>query len=493
MQDRLEVILTILSADTTPPIPGPVTTYNVSSGSFVDSPFDLKTTFTDSESTVTSCEYTTEYDKGEEAHWYTAVVSGAKPNFTCTKTGITRPDGQPLALNMRATIGGCTSTAIPVTRTVDAQAPTDGTLTLIPSNSRVLLRWAPAFDSGSGLRTTNTYKVMRRTDTYPSSKCTDGDLIYLGDSNSVVDDGLTNGTTYYYRVCAYDKVSNASDGTTAKVKVNWATKRLTNNVGNSENPSIAVEAQNVYAVWQDDTPGNSEIYFRMSIDGGYTWAASKRLTNNTGNSTNPAIAVNGMNIYVVWKDDTPGNPEIYCKMSADGGYSWSAAKRLTNNAGNSENSSIAVDGLNIYVVWQDDTITADNTTGDSEINFRESNDGGSTWQAPQTLTSNAGSSLSPAIAVSGSNVYVAWKDNSPGNYEIYMKKSANGGATWSTNKRLTNNASTSLNPSIAVNGSNVYVTWIIYQGTTRYISRSQLMEKRSGQRTRISQTILAIL
>jgi hypothetical protein len=51
--------LTILSSDTTSPIPGPVTTYNVSSGSFVDRPFDLKTTFTDSGSTVASCEYTT--------------------------------------------------------------------------------------------------------------------------------------------------------------------------------------------------------------------------------------------------------------------------------------------------------------------------------------------------------------------------------------------------------------------------------------------------
>jgi len=452
--------LTWLSCDSTSPIPGPVTPYNTSSGSFVDSPFDLKTTFTDSESTVTSCEYTT-----NGTTWSPGLVSGTKPNFTCTKTGINRPDGQPLTLNMRATSGGCTSTATAVGRTVDAQPPTDGTLTLIPSNSQVILNWTPAQDNGSGLRIANTYKVMRNTSTYPDSKCTPTNgstQIYLGNlgnSNSVVDDDLENETTYYYRVCAYDKVNHISTGATAKTTVSWATKKITNNAGNSANPSTAVDGENIYAVWQDDTPGNSEIYFRMSEDGGYTWAASKRLTNNVGNSENPAIAVNGPNIYVTWQDDTPGSPEIYFKMSADGGDTWASSKRLTNNAGNSENPSISVDALNIYVVWQDDTITADNTTGDSEINFRESNDGGSTWQVPQTLTSNAGSSLSPTIAASGSNVYVAWKDNTPGNYEIFMKKSANGGTTWLTNKKLTTNASTSLNPSIAVNGSNVYVTW----------------------------------
>ena len=454
--------LTIVSSDTTPPIPGPVTPYNVSSGSFLDRPFNLKTTFTDNESTVTSCEYTTDYGvNGEGAHWETAVVSGTKPNFTCTKTGITGTDGQTLTLNMRATSGGCTNTATPVTRTVDAVPPTDGTLTLLPSNGQVLLNWTTASDSRSGLRTTNPYKVMRKTGTYPSSKCADGDKIYQGDSNSVVDDGLTNGTTYYYRVCAYDKVNNVSNGTTAKVKVNWVTKKITNNAGNSEGPSIAVDGQNIYVVWQDDTitgsnlTGDSEIYFRKSEDGGYNWITSKRLTNNTGDSTNPSIAVNGMNIYV----DSPGNPEAYFRMSTDGGDSWGASRRLTYNAGASTNPSIAVDGLNVYVVWQDDIVTLDNPTGDSEIYFRESNDGGSTWQVPQPLTNNTGSSLSPRIAVSGSNVYVAWKDNTPGNYEIFMKKSANGGATWSTNKRLSNNASTSLNPSIAVNDSNVYVTW----------------------------------
>ncbi len=39
----------------------------------------------------------------------------------------------------------------------------------------------------------------------------------------------------------------------------------------------------------------------------------QRLTNNAGDSLSPAIAVDGSNIYVVWQDDTRGDPEIYFK------------------------------------------------------------------------------------------------------------------------------------------------------------------------------------
>src|SRR4030043_1036144 len=111
----------------------------------------------------------------------------------------------------------------------------------------------------------------------------------------------------------------------------WTTgKRLTNNAGSSSYPAIAVDGSNIYVVWEDNTPGNLEIYFKKSDDGGATWTTNKRLTNNAGYSVVPAIAVDGSNIYVVWADDTPGNLEIYFKKSVDGGATWATNKRLTN-------------------------------------------------------------------------------------------------------------------------------------------------------------------
>ena len=60
------------------------------------------------------------------------------------------------------------------------------------------------------------------------------------------------------------------------------------------------------------------------------WSATKRLTWTSGDSIYPAVAADGgSNIHVVWYDDTPGNAEVYYKGSGDGGDSWDPVKRLT--------------------------------------------------------------------------------------------------------------------------------------------------------------------
>ena len=235
-----------------------------------------------------------------------------------------------------------------------------------------------------------------------------------------------------------------------------AIMRLTSNSGYSDLPVIAASGSNVYVAWQDTSPGNWEIYFKRSIDSGASWGANKRLTNNSGYSGTPAIAASGSNVYVVWGDDSPGNWEIFFERSTDSGASWDAKKRLTNNSGRSELPSIAVNGSNVYVAWNDDS------PGNEEIHFKKSGDGGANWDANQRLTNNSGYSGAPSIAVSGLNVYLVWYDDSTGNYEIYFKRSADGGASWNANKLITNNSGPSQLPALAVSGSNVCAVWIDY-------------------------------
>ncbi len=101
---------------------------------------------------------------------------------------------------------------------------------------------------------------------------------------------------------------------------------------------------------------------------------------------------------------------------------------------------MAIDGSNIYIVW------SDNTYGNREIVMKRSSDGGATWST-QRFTNIAGSSSNPSIEVDGSNIYVVWHDDTYGNNEIFLKRSADGGATWSLT-RMTNNTGASLMPVI---------------------------------------------
>ena len=66
----------------------------------------------------------------------------------------------------------------------------------------------------------------------------------------------------------------------------------------------------------DDTPGNSDILFAVSNNNGTSFGTPINLSNNTGFSVDPQIAVIGNNVYVTWQDTTPGNSDIFVITNA---------------------------------------------------------------------------------------------------------------------------------------------------------------------------------
>jgi hypothetical protein len=237
--------------------------------------------------------------------------------------------------------------------------------------------------------------------------------------------------------------------------VNWgADTRLTNNSAASRNPAIAVSGSVVHVLWQDERDGsNGEIYYKRSTDAGISWGADTRMTNNAAYSVNPSVAVYGSVVHVVWHDTRDGNEEIYYKRSSDAGVSWGADTRLTNSTSDSYSASVAVSGSLVHVSW------TDFHDGNGEIYYKRSTDAGVTWGADTRLTNNPAYSIYPSVAVSSSFVHVVWYENRDDNYEVYYKRSIDGGITWGADTRLTNNSDSSWHPTVAVSGSVVHIVW----------------------------------
>jgi len=238
----------------------------------------------------------------------------------------------------------------------------------------------------------------------------------------------------------------------------WNTTRLTDTAGDSFNPAIAVAGSNIYVVWDDDTvtADHPEIYFISSSNGGATWKAPRRLTHTPGVSLTPAIAVDGSNVYVVWEDDTPGNFDIYLKKSVDGGVTWQSAKRISSLKTNAYNPRIAAKGSILYLVWEEESSMSQG----SEIYFKKSSDEGVTWQPAKNLSNHPGTSWLPVVTVNGSKVYVAWTDAVLVNYEICFSKSSDEGASWQAGKQISYNSGDSRHPDIAIDGKRDYVVWV---------------------------------
>lgn len=92
----------------------------------------------------------------------------------------------------------------------DVTPPTNvSNLTATPGDTIVTLNWTvPPDPDFAGT------KIMRKTGGYPAGPF-DGTQVFSGPGTSVVDTGLTNGTTYYYGAYAYDSSGNFASGALA--------------------------------------------------------------------------------------------------------------------------------------------------------------------------------------------------------------------------------------------------------------------------------------
>ena len=166
------------------------------------------------------------------------------------------------------------------------------------------------------------------------------------------------------------------------------TTNLSNNIGHSELPQLALYGNHVYVVWIDDTLGKRSIYFKRSTDNGCTFGHTIDLGDQKGGSMDPKIAVSGNNVYVVWEHTPGNNGAIFFARSTDNGTTFSSSKNLGNNTGFNGFPQIAVSGNNVFVVWHDAT---------HGISFARSTDNGTTFSSSKNLGNNTGSNGFPQI------------------------------------------------------------------------------------------------
>src|SRR6478672_4580163 len=236
---------------------------------------------------------------------------------------------------------------------------------------------------------------------------------------------------------------------------------LTNNTKDSVYPRVSAFGNNVYVIWQESVPPglssklkdnsnnissssnsslknepNYDIFISKSNDGGKTFGKEINLSNNSGFSEHPHLAVYGNNVYAIWIDkniSANNNKEIFFRKSNDGGKTFSNKINLDNynlfnknnksddSFGNSINAEISAFEDNVYVIWNKEPLSQINyNDNNNKILFRTSADGGSTFKSIKTLSNNVSSLTYPKITtspltnnISSRNVYAIWNVGHP--------------------------------------------------------------------------------
>jgi hypothetical protein len=308
----------------------------------------------------------------------------------------------------------------------------------------------------------------------------------------------TRGDVYYsYIVVFFNRTFRSIQGTEVAVAksvdhgATWPQVTFFNfNAGSgkfNDKPMLAVDTNprspfrdSVYVGWDNaslnagKSSTNNALLFARSTDGGLTFSSAMPISATTGGpaaviGADPFVGPNG-EVYVAWHDVQHsqlamatslnggagfGSPVVISPtiVAFDDGIPAMASRRaLLYPACDTDRSSSGFRGT-LYCSWMDET--ASNGT---DIFVSRSTDHGATWSAPQRVNDdpagvrkdqfNQWLSVDPVTGA----IDLSWNDarNDPSDVktDIYAAGSANGGATFSANVKVTTASSdeSSANP-----------------------------------------------
>jgi len=205
----------------------------------------------------------------------------------------------------------------------------------------------------------------------------------------------------------------------------------------SREPRLAVAGSSLWVTWFDSRNGAYDVFVNASTDAGGTWLGRPTRVDTDGEgdawSGSPHIATDGAGLVVVaWEDLRSGWSDIRVNTSTDYGLSWALddTRLDTDKPGgvDSFHPRVSAAAGRAYATWH---AAADGVRADVALAVAAD---GRTWtetplRAPSTEDFSADARY-PQLAAQGDELWLAWQDDRAGGYDIFLRRSVDGGESW---------------------------------------------------------------
>ena len=191
--------------------------------------------------------------------------------------------------------------------------------------------------------------------------------------------------------------------------------------------------------FQEGTRDATRILVVTSEDQGKTFGTPHSVVTTGNAQATPAVAVSGTYVYVAWQERNKQEARIACAMSNDRGKTFGAPVFLPAEKSPADAwlPSFAATNGQVFLTY------VDGSSGNERIVVGKTAEGSLAFTTkivetlkPQPVGDVRNNQWSPSIAANGNDIAVAWVDFRNENWDVFLSRSADGGATFSPPLRV---------------------------------------------------------
>lgn len=229
-------------------------------------------------------------------------------------------------------------------------------------------------------------------------------------------------------------------------------------------PSIAVDNNNLYVVWEDDRFGFEELYFSATEKNNFNFKKDLPVVDETGSQVLPSIAILNGTVYVAMMNKKNWDVDFTEGYPVNGVYRFEKPIRVNDDSSGNWHygPSLAVDDeKNVCIAW------LDARNGNYDIYFSHGIKENGIWQFSRNVRVNDdptnASQYTPSIAFENGSVYIAWYDDRNKDFDIFFSTGRSENNSWKFDKNIRINDDTGngnqMHPSIAVRNGEIFAVW----------------------------------
>jgi hypothetical protein len=217
-------------------------------------------------------------------------------------------------------------------------------------------------------------------------------------------------------------------------------------------PRVAARGSRVYVVWHEEAGGLPNVLLAVSRNRGASFSAPVRVSDNPPGAVaelHPAIAVRKKRVFVSWQELARGRDDdagriMLARLDLRGRKVGPAVRVDDHDGGGAWLPSVTVVRGDPVVAWVDERDRGPEGEPLEHVYAARGIGGGARFMpavridagAPDALALHDDNRWAPSLAALGKTVFAAWADFRSYNWDIYLARSDDGGASWGANVRV---------------------------------------------------------